>query len=98
MAEVVWTREAVTNVELIRAYIQQFDPGASRRVAERLIAAVDSLAQFPDRGRPVSDGRRELVTISPYLIRYRVSGDTVIVLRVRHGAREETVLQPGGDA
>ena len=89
MAEVVWTREALTNVELIRAYIQQFDPGASRRMAERLIEAGDSLAEFPERGRPVGDDRRELVTITPYLIRYRVSGDTVVILRVRHGARDE---------
>lgn len=81
MAEVVWTREALTNIELIRAYIQQFDPGASRRMARRLAQAADSLADFPDRGRPASEGRRELVTIPPYLIRYRVSGDIVIILR-----------------
>ena len=30
---------------------------------------------------------RELATIPPYLIRYRVLDDRVLILRVRHGAR-----------
>jgi plasmid stabilization system protein ParE len=33
MARVVWTREALGNLELIRAYIQQFDPVAAQRMA-----------------------------------------------------------------
>lgn len=88
MARVVWTREALTNVELIRVYIHEFDPAAAGRMARRLIEAGDSLARFPNRGRSTGDGRRELVTIPPYIIRYRVIDDAVFVLRVRHGARQ----------
>lgn len=88
MARIVWTREALAAVELIRAYIHQFDPQASRRMASRLIAAGDSLCDFPQRCRPAGDTARELVTVPPYIPRDRVEGDTVYVLQVRHGARE----------
>jgi plasmid stabilization system protein ParE len=60
-------------------------------MADALFAAGDNLADFPHRGRPVrGTPMRELVTVSPYIIRYRIAGDTVIILRVRHGARRPT--------
>ncbi len=33
---------------------------------------------------------RELVRASPYTFRYRIAGDTVIILHVRHSARSPT--------
>ena len=33
---------------------------------------------------------RELVTVRPCIVRYRVVGDKVIVLRVRHTAQQPT--------
>jgi plasmid stabilization system protein ParE len=30
---------------------------------------------------------RELVSVSPSIIRYRIEGDDVIILRIRHTAR-----------
>jgi len=56
MARIVWTREALENVRLIRAYIDQFDPGAAQRMARRLVEAGNSLAVAPNRGRPVAGG------------------------------------------
>lgn len=87
MARIVWTREALANLELIRSYIHQFDPQAARRMARRLIEAGDSLQTYPHRGRPVSGGRRELVTIQPYVIRYLVDGDRVFIVGIRHSAQ-----------
>jgi len=72
---------------LIRAYIHQFDPQAARRMARRLVEAGDSLRDFPDRGRPAGDERRELVTIPPYIIRYRFDGERVFILGIRHSAQ-----------
>ncbi len=34
-------------------------------------------------------GMRELAVIHPYLIHYRIREDAVIILRIRHGARED---------
>lgn len=52
----------------------------------RLKAAGDSLAEFPERGAPISGGRRQLTHIPPYLIRYRVASDLVVILDIRHAA------------
>lgn len=87
MAEVIWSDEALANLELIVDYIRQFDPRAADRMAARLIDASFRLRDFPNSGRPAGDGRRELPSVPPYVIRYRVDGDTVQILRIRHGAQ-----------
>lgn len=84
MRQVIWTRAALRDLQGIRVYIGQFNPTAARQVATRLKVAGDSLNELPDRGRPA--GRyREITAIWPYVLRYRLADDTVVVLRVRHG-------------
>lgn len=87
MRRIVWADEAVANLESIVTYIEAFSPLAAQRLALRLQAAADSLADNAERGRGVGRSLRELTIIHPYLLRYRIDGDTVRVLRVRHGAR-----------
>ena len=87
MTDVVWSHRSLRDLEAIRSYIDQFAPLAAERLASRLTAAVESLIDNPERGRPVSNGVRELVVIRPYLIRYQVTPDTVQIIRIRHGAR-----------
>src|SRR4051812_1114372 len=84
---IIWSELARDDLLSIRGYIGQFNPLAAEQMAERLLAAADSLAEHAERGRPIGAGRRELVSIWPYLIKYRIDGDTVYILRVRHGAR-----------
>ena len=86
---IVWTDDAVANLEAIFTYVSAFNAAAAGALANRLIAVADSLATFPHRGRDVGGGRREMTTVWPYILRYRVDGDTLIILRVRHGARDE---------
>lgn len=50
--------------------------------------AANSLSENPERGREASRGLRELAIVHPYLIRYRIRDDAVLILRIRHGARE----------
>ena len=83
----IWTRSALRDLESIRTYIRQFNPLAAQRMASRLLNAAEALRDQPGQGRTISGGRRELVIIRPYLIRYMVEGDTALILRVRHGAR-----------
>ena len=88
MAEVVWTRGALADLRRVVAYIREFSPLAAQRMAVRLRNAGDSLNAAELRGRSISRGRRELTLIAPYLIRYRVQGDRVI-LEVRCARRPE---------
>jgi plasmid stabilization system protein ParE len=84
-AEVEWTEEALGQLAAIHAYIERNDPGAADRVARRLKAAAEALSDFPNRGRPGKEGARELPTVAPYIIEYRVSGKQVFIRRIRHG-------------
>ena len=71
----------------IHDYVADANPYAAARLVHALLVAGDGLATFPHRGRPVGNNLRELTTIYPYIIRYEISGDEVLILRVRHGAR-----------
>jgi toxin ParE1/3/4 len=88
---VVWTRTALRGVWRAHDYIFDFNPQAAAHMAEALLTAGDGLVNFPHRGRPVhGTDMRELASISPYIIRYRIAGDTVVIRRVRHSARRPT--------
>ena len=64
-------------------YLPIFNPAADQP-SDGLIAAGDSLAQFPHRGRFVPGSNlRELVTAYPYIGRYRIVRDTVRILATR---------------
>jgi toxin ParE1/3/4 len=85
---VAWTFAALADIEGIRGYIGNFNPYAARDVAARIIEIGNSLAAFPYRGRAVPGTQlREITLTRPYIIRYRVEPDRVLILRVRHGAR-----------
>jgi len=87
VAEVVWSRRALADLFAIRAYIGQFSPLAAQRMARRLKMAGDSLIDHPDRGRWATGPIRELVVISPYIIRYQIVDDVVTIIRIRHAAQ-----------
>ena len=89
MRRVVWTAEARSNLRGILSYVSAFNAPAAFRLARRLQIAADSLVDHPDRGREAPRGLRELAIVHPYLIRYRIRDDAVIILRIRHGARVE---------
>lgn len=89
MARVIWEFEALRSLDLISAYIEQFDPDAAGRMGQRLRQAADGLCEFPYVGRLWRDDIRELVTVPPYKIRYLVDGDTVRILTIRHGRQSD---------
>ena len=87
MAKIDWTDNAITDIANIMNWISGDSPVAARRIAERLVEIAGRLDRFPERGRLISSERREIVVVTPYLVRYRIDGDQVTVLEVRHSAR-----------
>jgi plasmid stabilization system protein ParE len=85
---IVWTDEAIDHLEAIVTYVSVHDPAAAERLGRKLIELADSLIEFSERGRDVGDGKREMPTVWPYNLRYRVETERVIILRIRHGARD----------
>lgn len=51
------------------------------------MATAETLVEHPERGMRIGSGRRQLASIWPYLIQYRVVGEDVVLLTIRHGAR-----------
>ena len=87
VAQVVWTRRALSELQAIEAYIAQFSPQAAQQFSVRLFQAGASLRDQPERGRPIAGARRELTIVAPSLIRYRVRQGVVQILTLRHGSR-----------
>jgi addiction module RelE/StbE family toxin len=89
--EVIWSPAALREIDHIYRYLAQFNPRAAENMVREILAAGDSLERFPYRGRAVLGTRLREVTLPyPYIIRYRIAGDHVRILRVRHGARRPT--------
>lgn len=84
----MWTPEAAENIDSIVAYIEAFNSAAAQRIGERLVRLAESLAEFSERGSPVDQGKREMAIVRPYVMRYVVTDDRVLILRIRHGARD----------
>lgn len=94
MAEVAWTREALSDLAAIRIYIAQFDPTAAIRFAERLRLAAESLAEFPHKGREIDHGLRQWGIVRPYLVRYLIDGDHAFIVDIVHGAQWPRAEEP----
>jgi toxin ParE1/3/4 len=88
--EVTWSRRAAHDLEDLAAYIQQHQPKAAQDVALRILTLVDLLTDQPEMGRPgrVVASRELVVTGTPYIVAYRVKGNTIGIARVIHGARK----------
>jgi toxin ParE1/3/4 len=82
-----WTALAAQDLENIAVYIQRDNPATARRVARRLYDAAMSLETLPGRGRPGRIGGTRELSHSPYIIVYRVSAETVEILRIYHSAQ-----------
>ena len=89
MAEVIWRQQAIDDIRNIARYINAHDPRAANSVAAKLFALGESLAAFPRRGRPSGEGR-EMTNVPPYILRYSVEGERVLILSIHHGARNTT--------
>lgn len=95
-----WSRRASTDIRDLKAYIAKDSPVYARGFTERLIAAVEKLAVFPQIGRsvPEAEGRddvRELI-YQGYRIIYLVRAEQVFILTIMHGSRDmtATAVQP----
>lgn len=87
--QIAWTAPAVRDLEAARAFVGMDNPAAARKQMMRVIAAVETLRQFPQLGRAGRlPGTRELVVNrTPYIVPYRVRGEEIVVLRVLHTKR-----------
>ena len=85
-----WSDEAIDDLKSLHAFIAKDNPTAARKMALTIVEAVETnLPGNPRIGRPGRvNGTRELVIAqTPYIVPYRITADTIQILRVYHGAR-----------
>ena len=85
---IFWTTLALKDLEEMRNYIQQDNPDAAKREAERIRKSVERLVHFPRRGRQLMSvsSVRELLS-GNYRIFYRVISSQIQIARVYHMKR-----------
>ena len=88
MHRIVWTRQAIADLDRLEAFLWHKSPDAARR--QHIMNATQQLQYFPQAGRAAPDldpEHRELpVTfgVSGYMVRYGVYATQVEILAIRH--------------
>ena len=89
MISLVWKRQARNDLIKIVEYISQDNPDAAEKLANNIEVKAEKLLKHPNLFRAGRKrGTRELVAHENYLVIYRVQGDTVEILRVKHVAQQ----------
>ncbi|MBS4082899.1 MAG: type II toxin-antitoxin system RelE/ParE family toxin [Rhizobiales bacterium] len=89
--KVVFTDEALRDLDDILTYITLHYPGVLPAFELRLRAVFDRLTSFPESAQEVLQrpGVRMVPLLRyPYKIFYQVSGDRIEVLHIHHGAQQ----------
>jgi toxin ParE1/3/4 len=86
----VWSPQAIDDLVALRTYIEQDNPAAARRIVLHIIQNIDTLLPgSPEMGRPgrVPGTRELIIPRTPFIVPYRLEGNTIQILRIFHGAR-----------
>lgn len=86
----VFADPAARDLNDIIDFIARDNPRAAGKVFRAIVAATDRLRDFPEIGHTgrLPNTRELLVASQPYIVAYRLSGDSVTILAVFHGARD----------
>ena len=90
MTRLLWSPQAVEDVEAIRSFVARDSELYANLLVERIVAAVDRLDSFPFSGRvvpEVGDESLREVVYGNYRIVYRVKPEVVEIVTVFHSAR-----------
>lgn len=87
----VWSPEAVEDIEAIAAHVERDSPWYARSVASKIIETAETIPQFPDLGRMVPEigdpSIRERF-VHRYRVIYRVEQTRILVAAVIHGRQD----------
>jgi toxin ParE1/3/4 len=86
---VVYAPRALRDLKSIGAYLTERNPKGAADILGAIKSSIDTLSFFPQIGRLVDDAghRRMPVVRYPYLIFYRIGGNELLILHIRHSSR-----------
>lgn len=89
MAEIVWTTDALADLDSIVQHIARRSPEYAPVFVQKVVDAVERLGDFPRLGRvaPEFNDRslREII-FQNYRIIYKIQGEIIAIIAVWHGA------------
>ena len=89
-----WVKEAISDLEECREFLKSKNPKAAKNAIKRIIEVTKLLLEQPYLGHPI-EGMPEFQKISipfgkyGYVLKYRVDGQKIVILRVWHGRQEK---------
>jgi len=85
--KIVWSPLAVERLEDIFNYISIDSPLSANKFTDKIFKKVESLTEYPQRGRKVPETNREEIRevfLGEYRIIYRFEKNKIIVLTIRN--------------
>jgi toxin ParE1/3/4 len=90
MVKLIWSPRAASDLENICNYIAFDSEHYARLFAQRIVALIESIPNFPKAGRVVpeyqQDDLRERI-FQNYRIVYRIKREAIEIVAIVHGAR-----------
>jgi len=88
--QIVWSPEAVADVEAIASYIARDSAAYAQAVVEKILETARQVCEFPFLGRMVPELAQETIRerfVYSYRLIYRIRNDTITIAAVIHGRR-----------
>jgi len=88
--DLIWLPDARDDVERLFKFLVEVNPTAAEKAVRLIQAGAGMLLAQPEIGRPFDDDTRRRELFLPfgargYVLRYRIVGDVIVVIRVWHG-------------
>ncbi len=85
-----FTLRALADLSDIRTYLVERSPQGAEHVRSQIVATVDLLSSFPMIGTATDEPGVRVVQLTryPYRIFHAVEADALVILHIRHAARE----------
>ena len=87
----VWSPEAIEDIQAIVAYIERDSPWYAKAVASKIVETAEAIPQYPELGRVVPEIGNSAIRerfVHRYRIIYRVDDTRVLVAAVIHGRQD----------
>ncbi len=88
-----WLPHALDDLKRLYKFIHPHSPTAAIRAVTALVEAAETVVEFPETGRPFESDtkyRERLVRFGAkgYVLRYRVEGEQVYIVRIWHASED----------
>lgn len=90
---IVFSPDAASDIERLRTFLDEHDPGAAQRALSAIWTAMERLQEFPKSGWPTKDNAIRQIIVrfgsSGYVVRYSIlPTDYILITRIWHGRED----------